>query len=202
MAALSIKQLAGKLRIRPPSVYAHFAGLTELRRELALSSYRAITTQMQESAVGLAGTDALLALGHAYLDFIRASPGLYSAIIAAPDIKDAEMWAAGRAWLAPFERVLETLGLSADDAIHALRGIRSIVHGFGMLETQGSFRTLVDRDTSFRRVLQTFVQGIEQHRNTNPPPAPSTKPDSPSAASATSSRGRLGRSATRRQPRL
>lgn len=163
VAALSIKDLAEKLKIRPPSVYAHFGGLTELRRELALSSYRAITAQMHEAAVGLAGKDALLALGHAYLGFIRSSPGLYSAIVAPPDIKDAEIWAAGRAWLAPFQRVLESLGLPADDAIHALRGIRSIVHGFGMLETQGSFRKSVDRDTSFRRVLQTFVEGIEQN---------------------------------------
>lgn len=160
--ALSIKELADKLGIRPPSVYAHFAGLSELRRELALWSYRAISAQMNQVAAGLAGDEALLALGHAYLEFIRSSPGLYSAIVPAPDPADAELWAAGRAWLAPFERVLATLGLNAEDSIHALRGIRSIVHGFGMLETQGSFRTAVDRDTSFRRVLQTFVEGIEQ----------------------------------------
>ena len=163
--ALSIKQLADTLGIQPPSVYAHFGGLTELRRELALWSYRAITAQMHEAAVGLAGTDALLALGHAYLDFIRNSPGLYSAIVAAPDPADTELYTAGRAWLAPFERVLESLGLSSDDAVHALRGIRSIVHGFGMLETQGSFLVSVDKDTSFRRMLQTFVEGIEHHRD-------------------------------------
>ena len=162
--ALSIKELADKLGIRPPSVYAHFGGLPELRRELALWSYRAISAQMNQAATGLAGAEALLALGHAYLEFIRKSPGLYSAIVPAPDPADAELWAAGRAWLAPFERVLATLGLHAEDSIHALRGIRSIVHGFGMLETRGSFRTTVNRDTSFRRVLQAFVEGIEHRR--------------------------------------
>ena len=185
VTALSIKELAETLGIRPPSVYAHFAGLTELRRELALWSYRAITAQMNQAAVGLAGADALLALGHAYLEFIRVSPGLYSAIVAAPDAKDKELWAAGRAWLAPFERVLATFGLPDDDAVHALRGIRSIVHGFGMLEAQGSFLTSVDRDTSFKQVLETFVQGIEHGR--------------PSAASAGKARAPIQRKKAGRQ---
>jgi AcrR family transcriptional regulator len=175
VGALSIKKLAAALQIQPPSVYAHFGGLTELRRELALASYHAITAQMHAAAVGLAGTDALLALGHAYLDFIRNSPGLYSAIVAPPDRKDGPLWAAGRTWLAPFERVLESLGLSSDDVVHSLRGIRSIVHGFGTLETQGSFRTSVDRDISFRRVLQTFVEGIEHHRDSTRTRAPARK---------------------------
>ena len=161
VAALSIKELADKLKIRPPSVYAHFGGLTELRRELALWGYRAITQKMNEAAVGLAGKDALLALGHAYLQFIRASPGLYSAIVPSPDVADTELRAAGVAWLAVFERVLATLNLPVDSRTHALRGLRSIVHGFGMLETHGTFLTSVDRDASFRHVLQTFVQGIE-----------------------------------------
>lgn len=179
VATLSIKELADKLGIRPPSVYAHFAGLPELRRELALWSYRAISAQMSQAAVGMAGAEALLAMGHAYLEFIRASPGLYSAIIPAPDPADEELWTAGRAWLAPFERVLATLGLEADDSVHVLRGIRSIVHGFGMLETHGSFLTPVDRDTSFRRVLTTFVEGIEHHRDSQP--AASSKPSPASA---------------------
>ncbi len=167
--ALSIKELADRLKIRPPSVYAHFGGLTELRRELALWAYRAITQKMTEAAVGLAGKDALLALGHAYLEFIRASPGLYSAIVPSPDVADTELRAAGVAWLAVFERVLATLGLPADHATHALRGIRSIVHGFGMLETNGAFRTPVDRDTSFRHVLQIFVEAIEHDRTIDGP---------------------------------
>jgi AcrR family transcriptional regulator len=164
VSALSITALADKLHIQPPSVYAHFAGLPELRRELALWAYRSITAQMNQAAVGLAGTDALLALGHAYLEFIRSSPGLYSAIIPAPDVKDVELWTAGRVWLAPFERVLATLGLTDEDSVHALRGLRSIVHGFGMLETEGSLLAPVDRDISFRRMLETFVEGLEHHR--------------------------------------
>lgn len=159
--SLSIKQLAENLKIRPPSVYAHFAGLPELRRELALRGYAEITQKVTAAAVGLAGPQALLAMGHAYLDFIRTSPGLYSAIVPSPDVADTELRGAASAWLAVFYRVIGTFRLSPDDAIHALRGIRSIVHGFGMLEMQGAFRSAVDRDTSFVQVLQTFIAAIE-----------------------------------------
>ena len=160
--ALSIKQLADTLGIKPPSVYAHFAGLPELRRGLALWGFRALEQQLSTAVVGLTGRDALLALGHAYLDFIRSSPGLYAATVPSPDVDDTELRSAANAWIAVFYRVLATLSLPTDDAIHALSGLRSIVHGFGMLEMQGAFRTMVDRDLSFRQVLQTFVGAIGQ----------------------------------------
>lgn len=157
---LSIKDLADRLGIRPPSVYAHFDGLPTIRRELAKWGHRALAERLGRSAIGLAGPDALVAVATAYLRFIREEPGLYAATVAPPMMADAQSRDAAAEWLSVFHRLLESMGLHQDDHIHALRGIRSMVHGFGQLEANGSFRGRPDRDLSFERMLRTFVSAI------------------------------------------
>jgi AcrR family transcriptional regulator len=193
---LSITRLADKLGIRPPSVYAHFAGLTELRRELALRGFQLLTQRLSEAAVGLAGVDALMALGTAYLAFIRSEPGLYSATVPSPDVADVELRSAANATLAVIYRVLSGFGLTRHGQIHALRGIRSIVHGFGMLEAHGAFRTEVPRDSSFEQVLRTFVSAIgpqSAQGKAKPKARPPAKPRPAAKASAKARPARNGR---------
>jgi hypothetical protein len=49
-----------------------------------------------------------------------------------------------------------------DDAVHAVRGLRALVHGFVTLETAGGFGFPLDRDESFRRLLATFAAGLRR----------------------------------------
>jgi AcrR family transcriptional regulator len=158
-SSLSVTQLAEKLGISPPSVYAHFDGLAEIRRELALRGYRELASHMTASGFGLAGEEALDAVCTAYLEWIRKSPGLYSAIIACPWTQHEDLQEASERWLAVLYRALAFYGFDREEAIHASRGLRSIVHGFASLE-RTSFRAPVDRDTSFQRMLRSFIQGL------------------------------------------
>lgn len=161
LEALTIKELAQRLGIQPPSVYAHFDGLGGLRRALALWGHQALAGQLRDATRDRTGSDALQALGHAYLDFIRREPGLYSATVATPDVEDVELRAASEEWMQVLYGTLHGgLGLTPEEAVHAVRGIRSIVHGFGQLESRGAFRGAADRDTSFAQVLRTFVAAV------------------------------------------
>lgn len=160
VARLSIKELAQRLGIQPPSVYAHFAGLADIRRALALWGHGALTERLAQAVEGRHGTDAVLALGHAYLEFIRREPGLYSATVATPAADDVELRAASEHWMRIMRAALGDLGLAHDDIGHAVRGIRSIVHGFGQLESSGAFRAPLDRDASFSQVLRIFVKAV------------------------------------------
>lgn len=155
---LSIKDIADRLGIRPPSVYAHFEGLPEIRAELAKAGHHALAHQLRSSAVAQTGAGGVIAVAKAYLAFIREQPGLYSAAMqpnASPEAR-----AAAEEWLSVIQKLLESMGLSGEDRIHALRGIRSMVHGFGQLEVIGQFRTQVDRDASFDRMVRAFVNAI------------------------------------------
>jgi hypothetical protein len=56
--------------------------------------------------------------------------------------------------------VLEPYRLGEDAAIHAVRGLRSIVHGFATLELAGGFGLALDRDESFLLLLRAYVAGL------------------------------------------
>jgi hypothetical protein len=57
--------------------------------------------------------------------------------------------------------VLASFGLQGQDAIHAVRGLRSVVHGFASLEVAGGFGLPLDCDESFRRLIAMLVAGLE-----------------------------------------
>jgi 2-keto-3-deoxy-L-rhamnonate aldolase RhmA len=57
--------------------------------------------------------------------------------------------------------VVQSFGLTGADAIHAVRGLRSLVHGFASLEASGGFGLPLDCDESFRRLVRIFIRGLE-----------------------------------------
>ena len=62
-----------------------------------------------------------------------------------------------RAVLAPYR-------LSEEEAIHAIRSLRSIVHGFISLEVAGGFGMPVDLDASFHWLINLFIRGLSPIR--------------------------------------
>lgn len=154
---LTIKDVAATLGVRSPSLYSHFENLDELRRELALEGFRCLHTCLRDAAVGLQGSDALMEMAWAYLQFIRAEPGLYAATVATPAPEDTVLREAANQGINVFFVVLESCGVEYKERIHILRGIRSIVHGFGTLESHGAFVTEVDRNESFTHALESFI---------------------------------------------
>ncbi len=58
--------------------------------------------------------------------------------------------------------VLTPYGLQGDDAIHAVRALRSVAHGFATLEAAGGFGLSLDTDESFRRLIDMFIAGLRQ----------------------------------------
>ncbi|RUT34400.1 TetR/AcrR family transcriptional regulator [Arsenicitalea aurantiaca] len=158
--ALSLANLAAALGVKSPSLYNHLGGLADLHQALALAGMREITARMTKAAVGRAGPDALLALGHAYRDFARQRPGLYAASLRAPEPDDREMIAAAEAAVETVTDALRAFGLEGEEALHATRGLRAIIHGFVALEFGGGFGLPLDLDRSFSTVLEIFSQGL------------------------------------------
>lgn len=57
-------------------------------------------------------------------------------------------------------RVLDGYGLERDDALHAVRCIRSVLHGFVYLEAAHGFGLPLDREETFRRLIDLLVSGL------------------------------------------
>ena len=163
--ALSLSRLADHLGIQTPSLYNHIEGVPGLQRELSLLSARMLGDRLGPSAIGKAGPTALMAIAQAYRAYIKENPGLYMTSLRAAGTQipvDAELKAAEDRVVEIGMAVVGSLGLEGEDALHAVRGLRSVVHGFATLEIAGGFGLPLDCDESFHRLVNMLLQGLQQ----------------------------------------
>lgn len=168
VGSLTLGRLAERLGVQTPSLYNHVDGLPGLLRQLALRNARDIAACMGDAAMGRAGPEALLAVAQAYRGYIKQHPGLYMASLRASGTQtqdgapvDVELAAAEERVVRIVLAALASFGLQGQDAIHAVRGLRSVVHGFASLEVAGGFGLPLDCDESFRRLIAMLVAGLE-----------------------------------------
>ena len=157
---LTLTQLAQALDERVPSLYNHVKGIAGLQRELTLLGSRQLLAQVREASYGKVGRDALLAMAYAYRCFAHEQPGIYPLTIRAPEPDDAELSALTNEWLQLLLLVMASFNLKGDDAYHAIRGFRALVHGFVSLETAVGFKLPLDKDESYTRLVTTFLDGL------------------------------------------
>lgn len=165
LGAVTLASLAKRLNVKPPSLYNHVDGLEGIRRELALRGLREIASRIGKAAVGRARDDALFAIVASYREFARQHPGLYAASLRAPSPDDVKHEQAAADVIAIVEAVLSGYGLKGHDSIHAVRGLRAVIHGFVSLEAAGAFGLSLGLDESADRLLRAFVAGIRRGLN-------------------------------------
>jgi len=157
---LSIGLLAEKLEVRPPSLYNYLDGLNELKQKLAIQGVKKLHEYMLQAAVGRSGDDAIRAISKAYLQLVREHPGLYDASTRFPDANDQELQKAKESVVQLVLQVLDAYHLQEETAIHMVRGLRSILHGFSSIELIGGFGMPLDINKSFTILINTFIEGI------------------------------------------
>lgn len=156
----TLASVAQKLGIRTPSLYNHIDGLQGLRKELALYSIQKLKNVIVEAAIGKSGKEAFLSIGTSYVLFAEANPGLYEATMRAPDPLDAEIDHASDEIISLLFRLLEPFHLDPEHAVHAVRGLRSIVHGFVSLDINKGFNLKIDSQESLNFILNKYMDGL------------------------------------------
>jgi AcrR family transcriptional regulator len=158
---VTLAAVAGRLKVRSPSLYSHVAGLDGVRRMLALFSAGELEHALAAAAEGRHGIEALRALAHEYRNFALHHPGLYAAAqrAVAPG-EDDELYRALAAVLTPVLRAFTEAGVQAEALIHLTRGFRSALHGFVDLERVGGFGMPDSVDQSFEQLLELLLSGV------------------------------------------
>jgi AcrR family transcriptional regulator len=159
-AGLTLTRLAARLGVKPPSLYAHVAGLDDLRRALRLRGFVALRDTLRASAVGRARRDALTGLAGAYLAFARAHPGLYGLTLATAEDDDETVRGVARSLMETVLSVLRGYLLEGDDAVHAARILRSTLHGFASLELAGGFGLPQSLDETRERLVAALDEAF------------------------------------------
>jgi AcrR family transcriptional regulator len=160
---ISLAMLAKKLNIKPPSLYNHFEGLPGIKRELAIFSLEKLHNSLVKEAEDKSqGGEAVMALSKAYLTFARRNPGLYEFALSAPDSADELVQEAGKKIVELVLSAIQPYELSEKGAIHAVRGLRSLMHGFASLEQKGGFGMPLDVDESYQLAVTAFITGLKK----------------------------------------
>lgn len=162
--AVTLNRLAEALDVKVPSLYNHVDGLAGLRRELTVLALQELLRQLRQATRSAAGRQGLIAVAHAYRAFAIDNPGLYSLVLAAPPPGDDTLAELSADLVSLLQLLMASYGLQGDEAIHAIRGLRSIVHGFVSLEQAGGFGMAVSLDESFDRLIEIYLDGISGSR--------------------------------------
>jgi AcrR family transcriptional regulator len=165
-AELSMGLLAERLGVRPPSLYKHVTGQAELAHRIAVLAMIEIGDAIRDAIQGLAGRDALIAGAQAMRTYVKEHPGRYAAGNAArPTGPDDPLIAASERVLASWSAMLHGYRIDPGQEIHALRMLRSMLHGFATLEAAGGFQIGTDVDDSFNWIIDFIDNGL---RNETP----------------------------------
>ena len=162
LSAVTVARVAGDLGIRAPSIYAHVAGRDGLLRGIALLGVREFTECLRDAAVGRSGEQAVRAVAVAYRDYAHRHPGRYEAIQRAP--ADPEAAEAAADAVGVLAGILVAWRLTEDDAVHAVRTLRSALHGFVELERIGGFAIELPLDASFERLVTGLSSALDSFR--------------------------------------
>ena len=162
LETLSIRELAEKLGVKPPSLYNHINGLDDARRQLAHVALEKLEAALRDTALGYARTDALRKIAHAYRRFAQRHPELYKAFIACSSFDDAGIAEAKQAVIRTFYQVFEPYQLDHATKIHFARCFRSALHGFVSLESAGFFKNSVAVEKSFEILIETSIAPLVQ----------------------------------------
>ncbi len=161
LEAVTLASLAQKLDIRSPSLYNHVNGLGGLRLKMAAYALEKLHEALVTAAIGRSGDEAIHALCDAYIGFVRQHPGLYEAAQLSTDKWDASVQRAGEQTVAVVTRVLEGYGLAGEKALHAVRILRSLLHGFASLEQKGGFGLPLELEVTRRMLADSLLAGLE-----------------------------------------
>jgi AcrR family transcriptional regulator len=163
--ALTLNRLADELGIRTPSLYNHIDGLPGLHKDLAVLNAKQLADRLGEAAMGKGGPELFMDVAQAFRSYVKENPGLYMATVRASGTQatpDPNLMHEEERALKVALAVTASLGLKGEDAIHAARAFRSMVHGFATLEVAGGFGLPQDCDESFRRLVNALAAGIKK----------------------------------------
>jgi AcrR family transcriptional regulator len=158
---LSMSVVAERLGVKTPSLYKHVDGLAALTHRIAVLGATEVGDALRDATQGRSGGDALAAAAQALRRYVREHPGRYAATTGArPSGPEDPLRPALQRTLTSLSAVLRDYRLDPAEEVHALRMLRSVLHGFATLEGAGGFQMSTDVDESFLWMIDFLDRGL------------------------------------------
>ncbi|NCG35921.1 MAG: TetR family transcriptional regulator [Actinobacteria bacterium] len=160
--SVTLTRVAERLGVRQPALYRHVEGFDDLLRSLGLRGRELLADALRAAAIGVAGDEAVRAVGRAWRELVRTNPGLYAATDRYPCAGDPELEAAVENIVAIIARSLAAFDLTNDERLHVARGLRSAFHGFAHLESGDGHPLPHDPDDTFDHLVDLLIAVIRK----------------------------------------
>ncbi|MDV2991428.1 MAG: hypothetical protein N4J56_001082 [Chroococcidiopsis sp. SAG 2025] len=159
-SALGVNRIARELGIQPPSMYKHFDGNRGLRRAVALEGWqRLVTACVNSSAESKDPQTSLKGVGRAMRGFARQNPALYTVVTSTQiELSDPDFMPIVQTVISFYTVILEPLGFSQDEIVHAVRMLHAAFHGFIEAEKAGLFLLPQSQDESYEWMMNKLIQ--------------------------------------------
>lgn len=160
---LSMGLVAEHLGVKTPSLYKHVASQADLAHRIAILAMNEVADAIRDAIQGRAGSEALTAGAKAMRRYVLVHPGRYAAgNLARPTGTDDPLIPAVGRVLASWKAMLHGYQLDAREEVHAMRMLRSLLHGFATLEAAGSFQLNTDVEESFTWMLSLIDHALKK----------------------------------------
>ncbi|MCG6145700.1 TetR/AcrR family transcriptional regulator [Leptospira bandrabouensis] len=157
-AEFRLASLAENLGIRTPSLYNHIRDLEDVRREMKRRSLQILGDRLSlENLNPNQGRKRIPEFLNLYRSFAKSHPNMYPLTIESTE-SDLELKPLG-------DRILflcmEVFGFQSLDetAVHRIRILRSLLHGFIVLEEAGGFGRTESIEDSFQKITESLESG-------------------------------------------
>ncbi len=160
-AQLSMGLVAERLGVKTPSLYKHVTSQADLVHRIAVQAANELADSIRDATQGRAGSEAFTAGAQAMRRYVKEHPGRYAAGNAArPAGPDDPLTAALDRVLASWAAMLHGYRIDPGQEIHALRMLRTMLHGFATLEAANGFRIDADVEDSFTWLIDFVDRGL------------------------------------------
>lgn len=158
---LSLKMIAEELNIKSPSLYNHISSLDEIKETLMTYGWKQIEEKMIDSAVGVAGYDALKNMCYAFYNYATKNKGVFTAMLWYNKFESAQKKNATTRLFNMLFKIMKTLNISDNNINHTIRTLRSFLEGFSLLVNNNAFGNPTPIKESFNLSLEIIMNGIK-----------------------------------------
>lgn len=158
---LSLKIIAEELNIKPPSLYNHISGLDNIKEKLMIYGWKQIENKMIDSAVGVAGYEALKNMCYAFYDYATNNKGVFAAMLWYNKYETQENNNSTARLFELLFKVMRALDISEDNINHSIRTLRGFLEGFSLLVNNNAFGNPISIKESFDLSLEIIMNGIK-----------------------------------------
>jgi len=158
---LSLKIISEELNIKSPSLYNHISSLEEIKQRLMIYGWKQIEEKMLDSAVGVAGYEALKNMCHAFYNYAVNNKGVFTAMLWYNKYESVDKVKATTKLFNMIFKIMKSLNISEVNINHIIRTLRSFLEGFSLLVNNNSFGNPVPIKESFDLSLEIIMNGIK-----------------------------------------